>query len=79
MKYYKPSDSLIKKFFIHAKKQGIRHFIIALLWFIFWMLIYTISVFIQPELIFIPMIFNLPLACFFFNRNNCRNSLYLLF
>jgi hypothetical protein len=65
MKYYQTSESLIKKIFIHAKKKGIEHFIIGLLWFIFWMLIYTISVFIQPELIFIPMVFNLPLACFF--------------
>lgn len=65
MKYYQPSDSLIKRFFIDAKKKGIKHFIINLLWFIFWMMIYAITVFIQPELIFIPMVFNLPLACFF--------------
>ena len=65
MKYYKPSDNLIKKFIIHAKNRGIEHFIIGLLWFIFWMIIYAISIFIQPELIFIPMLFNLPLACFF--------------
>lgn len=65
MKYYKSSDNLFKKFFIHAKKTGIRHFIIRLLWFIFWMISYLISIFIQPELIFLPMLFNLPLACFF--------------
>lgn len=65
MKYYKPSDSLLKRFFIDTKNKGIKHFIIGLLWFIFWMMIYAISIFIQPELIFIPMLFNLPLACFF--------------
>lgn len=38
---------------------------ISLLWFLFWMLIYGICVFIQPELVFLPMLLNLPLASFF--------------
>lgn len=38
---------------------------ISLLWFLFWMLIYAICVFIQPELVFLPMLLNLPLASFF--------------
>lgn len=65
MKYYHYSNSLLKKIFIDIKGKGIKHFIIGLLWFIFWMIIYGITVCIQPEFIFIPMVFNLPLACFF--------------
>jgi hypothetical protein len=49
----------------HLEKLSPRNFAISLLWFIFWMIIYAISAFIQPELVFIPMLFNLPLASFF--------------
>lgn len=59
---YKQLD---KKEFINIKKLSPRNFTISLLWFIFWMITYAISVFIQPELVFIPMLFNLPLASFF--------------
>lgn len=38
---------------------------ISLLWFVFWFLIYGISVSIRLELVFFPMILNLPLASFF--------------
>jgi hypothetical protein len=60
MNYHK-----VSKQFINLKKVSPRNFGIGLLWFIFWMIIYAISVFIKPELIFIPMILNLPLASFF--------------
>ncbi|NCO74397.1 MAG: hypothetical protein GW795_00710 [Cyanobacteria bacterium] len=54
-----------KKELITLKKSKVKIFIISLLWFIFWMLIYAICAFIQPELIFLPMALNLPLASFF--------------
>ncbi|MBL1211008.1 hypothetical protein [Geminocystis sp. GBBB08] len=56
---------LEKKEFINIKNLFSRNFIISILWFIFWMIIYAISILIQPELIFIPMVLNLPLATFF--------------
>lgn len=59
------SKQLEKQKFINLKKVSPRNFGISLLWFIFWMIIYAISVFIKPELIFIPMTLNLPLASFF--------------
>lgn len=38
---------------------------ISLLWFLFWIIVYGICVFIYPELVFVPMLLNLPLASFF--------------
>lgn len=49
----------------HNKFPIIKSLGISLLWFIFWILIYGICVFIQPELVFFPMLLNLPLASFF--------------
>lgn len=46
------------------KNPKINHTIV-LLWFIFWMVMYFISIVIQPELILLPMLLNLPLATFF--------------
>jgi len=49
----------------HKKYVTLKKIGISLLWFIFWLLIYGVCVFIQPELVFIPMLLNLPLATFF--------------
>ncbi|BAQ63272.1 hypothetical protein [Geminocystis sp. NIES-3709] len=65
MKSYNLSDNLEKKFFIPSKKIEIKQIIVSILWFIFWMGMYAITAFIQAEFIFVPMIFNLPLASFF--------------
>lgn len=45
--------------------QIIKQLGISLLWFVFWILIYGLSIFIEPELVFLPMLLNLPLASFF--------------
>lgn len=65
MNCYNLYQKLEKKEFINLKKLSPRNFGISLLWFIFWMIVYAISAFIKPELVFIPMLLNLPLATFF--------------
>ncbi|BAQ60993.1 hypothetical protein GM3708_1399 [Geminocystis sp. NIES-3708] len=65
MNCYNLYQKLENKEFINLKKLSPRSFGISLLWFIFWMIIYAVSAFIKPELVFIPMLLNLPLATFF--------------